>query len=201
MAATFSDVIFMRVHKIELCKRDVGGRSLWSRTGRRSSEPYRRAVCPAVNNVALTLSDTFPAAFKKNASLFAAVRGRGCKAACHGGQTPLFDVCFNEDEPHLAKVHVHIARTSGSDSREEVLGLETMRHILQLSAVTCEEDSTSARSVTYTNNIALLVDGGIVGAGEWLIVPALACRCVRDGVFVQACDMSVPKHNDQACLS
>lgn len=128
-----------------------------------------------MNDVALALSDPLSPTFEKDAALFTAVRRRWCKAACHGSQTPLLDVCFNKDKSHLAKVYVYVARTCGSDGREEVLGLEAMRHVLQLLAVACKENSASTRSVTYSDNVTLLVYRSIVGAGEGLVVSALAC--------------------------
>lgn len=108
------------------------------------------------------------------------------KTAGHGRQSPLLDVCFDEDKAHLAKVDLDVARPICSHSREEVLCLEAMRDIVELLSVASEKDSAGARPVAYTNDVALFVVRSVVGARERLVVPSLAARCVCNGPFMPA---------------
>ena len=59
-----------------------------------------------------------------------------------------------------------------------------MRNIVQLLAITCEENGARARPVSNTNNIALNVRRSVRSWSERLVVAAKAVRGVSYGEFV-----------------
>lgn len=104
-----------------------------------------------------------------------------------GGETPLFDVGFDEHEAELAKVDVDAGGTVGADGGEEVEGFETVGGVVEFFAVAGEEDGAGAGTVADADDVTLVEGGGVGGAGEGLVVAALAEGGVGDGVFVVAC--------------
>jgi hypothetical protein len=86
----------------------------------------------------------------------------------------------------LAEIDVDDTWTVGSDCREEVLRLETMRDLLELFAIPGEEDRASSRSIPYAYHISLDVLRTIIGGIEWLIVSSLARGEVRNRRLVKA---------------
>ena len=82
---------------------------------------------------------------------------------------------------------MHLTRPLGAHSGEEVLCLETVRHIIELLAVASEEDCSSARPVTNADDVSLDVCGTVCGRGERLVVATIAVGAVCDGGLVLAC--------------
>lgn len=78
------------------------------------------------------------------------------------------------------------ARAVGTDRREEIRPFETMDNILELLAVSGEEDSAGTRSVSDANNIALNERRGIVRPVEWLVISAMTGGCVCNRVFMES---------------
>ena len=137
-------------------------------------------------NVALSFTNAFPASFKQNAPLFAAVWWRWSKRACLRCKTPLLHVGLDENESHLTEVDVYIGRSIGANSREVVLALETVCDVLEPLAVACEENSSSSWAIAYTNHIALHEWWCVICSVERLVISPLASRSVCDGVFVKS---------------
>jgi hypothetical protein len=75
-------------------------------------------------------------------------------------------------------------RAVGTDRGKEVLGLEPVNHLLQLLAISSEEDGSGPWAVTHAYYIAMDVLRTVVRLAEWLIVSAVACRLIGDGIFV-----------------
>lgn len=80
--------------------------------------------------------------------------GRG-EAASHWGQAPFFDIRFNEHEPHLSKINMNAAGAVGPDCWEEILTAVVVSHILQLLAISSEEDRARPGAVSNTDHVAL----------------------------------------------
>lgn len=143
----------------------------------------RLAVRPALR---ASHEPVLVAGFQQDATLFGAVRRRGCEAARDGRQSPFLDVGLDEDEAGLAEVDVDSSRAVGADGREEVLGLEAVDDFLELLAVAGEEDAACPGSVADTDNVALNELGAVRCLVEGLVVAAVACGLVGNRVFVEA---------------
>ena len=87
------------------------------------------------------LTVPLPSRFKQNTSLLAAVRWWRSKTARHRGESPLLDIRLNENKPHLPEVYVDMTWSIGSHGREEILALQIVCDLVQLFAVSCEEDA------------------------------------------------------------
>ena len=123
---------------------------------------------------ALARPRAIPSGFEQYASLFASVwRGRR-KTACHGRQAPFLDVGFDEDETALAEVDMHCARAVGADCGEEVLGFQTVGHVVEFLAVAGEKDGARSGAVSDANNVALDVFRSVVCGSEGLVMAAVA---------------------------
>lgn len=139
-----------------------------------------------VTEKALAFAYACLATFEEDTALLAAVWRRWCKTTGHRRKSPLLDVRFNEDEAHLTKIDLDVARSIRADCWEEVLTLETVCDIFQLLSIACEEDRAGPWSVAYTYNISLLIYGRILRPFKRLVVSSLSGRRVRDREFVQS---------------
>ena len=101
-----------------------------------------------------------------------------------GSKTPLLYVGLNEDKAHLSKVDMNLARSLGSNGREEVLSLESMCNIVEFLAIASEKDCPSARPISNSNDISLNVSGTVCGRCKRLVVASVAVGSVRNRGFV-----------------
>jgi hypothetical protein len=116
---------------------------------------------------------------QKDRALFATIgwwRGQTAGLWC---QTPLLHVGFDEDKPHLAKVHMHVAWSVCAYCREEVLGLEAVRNIVEFLAVTGKEERSGSWSIANANDISLYECWPVCGRLEGLVVSPVSIRHVR----------------------
>jgi len=120
------------------------------------------------------LSYAFATRVKKNRPLFAAVWWWGCQTASLRCEAPFLHVGFDEDEPHLAEVDMHLTRSVCADCRKEVLRFETVSNILEFLPVACEEERSGSWSVPNADNISLHIGWGVGGRYEWLVVAAVS---------------------------
>lgn len=185
-ARSLTGIVVPRIDQAELSERDIRRRALGSGTSGWPAEPDVRALAAAVlGQVTLPLPHALPSALEQNATLLAAVWRRGRKTAGHRSQAPFLDIGFDEDEAHLAEVHVDVARAVGADGREEVLGFQAVGDVFELFAVAREEDGSGAWTVADADHVALFVGGCVLCARERLVVAPLTCRGVRDRPLVQ----------------
>jgi hypothetical protein len=112
--------------------------------------------------------------FQQNATLLGAIGRRRSQTASDRRQPPFLDVGLDENESSLSKVDVHRSRTVGADRRKEVLCLQTVDDLLQLLAVSCEEDGTGSRTVPNPNYVTLHKGRPIRRLAEWLVVATVA---------------------------
>jgi hypothetical protein len=124
--------------------------------------------------------------FQQNATLLRSVRGWGSQTSSNGGETPFLDVGLDKDESSLSEVDVDSSRAVCADGGEEVLRLETVDYLFELLTIACEEDSTSPRSVTHADNIALYQWGPVRSGAKWLVIAASTGRLVSNRVLVVA---------------
>lgn len=79
------------------------------------------------------------------------------------------------------------ARSIGANSRKEVKSFDSVGHIIQLLSIASKEYCSCARSVTDTYYIPLEVCWTILRWCKWLIVPAVAKRCICYRMFMPPC--------------
>jgi hypothetical protein len=176
----FPDV-FIGVHEAESCQGDVSGTALRTRAcGLITSKTHLLAAgsCMSITCRDVVASHAFPDALasrvQKNRSLLTAIWRRGSQAASLRGKAPFLHIGLDEDESHLSKVDMNLARSLSADRGEEVLRFETVCDIVQFLAVTGEEDGTSARPVPDSYNITLDICGTVSGRCEGLVVASVA---------------------------
>lgn len=151
--------------------------------------PEIAAACTAVSGfwvMALPDLGSFSASLEEDAALLATVGGWGSETACRRSQAPLLDICLDEDEAGLPKVHMHRARSVGSDGWEQVLRLETVGHVFQLLAVPREEYRARAGTVADADHIALCEGRPVRRPIERLVVSPLSRGRIRHGILVPA---------------
>lgn len=192
VACALSYVTFVGIDQAQLGQRNICRRTLRAGTGGlvpSKSHLLAASPCMGVTGCKVThaLSDAFSSPFQENTTLLTSVRWRRRQRARHGRQSPFLHVCLDEDEPHLPKVHVHLARAISSDRREEVLGFQAVCDVLELLAVASEENRSRSRSVANTNDITLDVRRAVRVCGERLVEPTRAGGCVRNGSLVETC--------------
>jgi hypothetical protein len=179
-AGPFTDV-FVGVHEAESCQGDVSGAALRARAcGLITSKTHLLAArsCMSITCrdvvASHALPDAFAARVQKDRSLFATVRGRRSQAASLRSKTPFLYVGLNENESHLSKINVDLARSLCADCREEVLSLESVCNVVKLLAITCEKDCSCARPVPNSDNVSLNVSWSVSGRCEGLVVTSVA---------------------------
>ena len=104
--------------------------------------------------------------------MFAAIRWWRSETASLRCKSPFLHICFDEDETHLPKIDMYLARTIRAECWKEVLCFQTMCYIVQLLAITCEENSAGSRSISDANYIALNVCRTVSGRSKRLVVSA-----------------------------
>ena len=70
-------------------------------------------------------------------------------------------------------------RSIRANCREEILGFQTMGHVIKLFSIASEENRTRPRAIAHANYIALYVFWSVGCRCKRLIVPSLATRGVR----------------------
>lgn len=122
--------------------------------------------------------------FQQNATLLRSIRGWRSQASSDGSETPFLDIGLDENEAGLSEVDVNGGGTVCSNGGEEVLCLETMDYLLQFLTVTSEEDSSSSRTITHADNVALNQGGdrkgsrqmvGYNGEHRWIGIQQSTC--------------------------
>ena len=126
----------------------------------------------------LTLPRALSPRLKQNTPLLTPIRRRRRQTASHRRQSPFLNIGFYEDESGLAEVHVYGAWSVGTDGREEVLGFQAVRDVVEFFTVAGEEDRAGAGTVSDAYNVALDVGGAVGGGCEGLVVAAGAEGCV-----------------------
>jgi hypothetical protein len=99
--------------------------------------------------------DSFTTRIQEYRALLTTVRWWWSQTTCLWSKTPFLHVGFNENKSHLSEVYVDLAGPLSTNSREEVLRLETVCDIVQLLAVASEKDRAGARPVANSNDISL----------------------------------------------
>jgi hypothetical protein len=130
---------------------------------------------------------------EEDAPVFGAVGWWWRERAVHRCQSPFLHIRLDEDEAELAEVYVHGTRAVRAERGEEVEGFKAVRYVVEFFAVTCEEDSATAGTVSDAYHIALDEGGPIGCACEGLVVAAVAGRSVGERVFMPSysCQSSV----------
>lgn len=194
-AGSFANV-FVGVHEAESCQGDVSGAALRARAcGLITSEAHLLATrsCMSITRRNIVTSHAFPDAFtarvQENRALFAPVWRWWSQAASLWGESPFLYVGFNENESHLSKVDMHLTRSLGADRGEEVLSLESVCNVVKFLAIASEENRSSARSVTNSNDVSLNICGPVSGRCEGLVVASITVGSVRDRGLVVACTL------------
>jgi hypothetical protein len=123
-------------------------------------------MCPALVGSISVLAT----GFQQDATLLRAIWWWGGQAASDGSQAPFLDVGFDKDETSLTKVDVDDGGAVGSDSREEVLRLETMDYLVEFLTVASKEDGSSSWPIPNSDNIALDYLRAIRSRREWLVI-------------------------------
>ena len=112
-------------------------------------------------------SYAFSTAIQQDRTLLAAIWGRRRQTACHGCQSPLFHIGFDEDEAHLSKIDMYLTGPVGANSGKEILRFETVCYIIQLLSIACKENGACSRSIADANYVTLY------------ICRTVGCRCKR----------------------
>ena len=110
---------------------------------------------------------------EQDTALLASIRRRRRETARHGCEAPFLHIRFDENETHLSEVDMDCAGSIGTDCGKEILCFKSMGDVVELLAVACEEDRSTSRSVSNTDNVTLYILRAVTGWSEGLVEPTV----------------------------